>query len=134
MTNDEILQAAKDIKMKVLAENLTVKTKYADEQGCSVRAAEPNQNWCVGCSPDNCSGCGTFYEIKKQRDELLAENEQLRKDAERYRVLRDSEYQLNEDDPSVSDSFFNQYFGEKLDAAVDELKSRFDSASVKGEQ
>ena len=58
--------------MKVLAENLTVKTKYADEQGCSVRAAEPNQNWCVGCSPDNCSGCGTFYEIKKQRDELLA--------------------------------------------------------------
>ena len=26
--------------MKVLAENLTVKTKYADEQGCSVQAAE----------------------------------------------------------------------------------------------
>ena len=20
---------------------------------------EPNHNWCVGCSPDNCSGCGT---------------------------------------------------------------------------
>ena len=19
---------------------------------------EPNHNWCVGCSPDNCSGCG----------------------------------------------------------------------------
>ena len=35
-------------------------------------AAEPNRNWCAGCSPDNCSGCGTFYEIKKQRDELLA--------------------------------------------------------------
>ena len=33
---------------------------------------EPNPNWCAGCSPDNCSGCGTFYEIKKQRDELLA--------------------------------------------------------------
>lgn len=31
---------AKDIKMKVLAENLTVKTKYADEQGCSVQAAK----------------------------------------------------------------------------------------------
>ena len=33
---------------------------------------EPNPNWCAGCSPDNCSGCGTFYEIKKQRDELLS--------------------------------------------------------------
>ena len=33
---------------------------------------EPNHNWCAGCSPDNCSGCVTFYEIKKQRDELLA--------------------------------------------------------------
>ena len=20
---------------------------------------EPNPNWCAGCSPDNCSGCGT---------------------------------------------------------------------------
>ena len=19
---------------------------------------EPNHNWCAGCSPDNCSGCG----------------------------------------------------------------------------
>lgn len=28
------------IKMKVLAENLAVKTKYADEHGCSVQAAE----------------------------------------------------------------------------------------------
>ena len=64
------IMTVKGIKMKVLAENLTIKTKCADEQGCSVRAAEPNQNWCVGCSPDNCSGCGTFYEIKKQRDEL----------------------------------------------------------------
>ena len=77
--------------------------------------------------------CDAYEDIAKQRDELLAENKQLRKDAERYRVLRDSEYQLDEDDPSVSDSFFNQYFGEELDAAVDELKSRFDStiASVK---
>ena len=38
---------------------------------------EPNPNWCAGCSPDNCSGCGTFYEIKKQRDELLAALEQF---------------------------------------------------------
>ena len=29
-----VIMTAKDIKMKVLAENLTVKTKYADEQGC----------------------------------------------------------------------------------------------------
>ena len=35
-----VTMTAKDIKMKVLAENLTVKTKYADEQGCSVQAAE----------------------------------------------------------------------------------------------
>ena len=35
-----VIMTAKDIKMKVLAENLTVKTKYADEQGCSVQAAE----------------------------------------------------------------------------------------------
>ena len=41
---------------------------------------EPNPNWCAGCSPDNCSGCGTFYEIKKQRDELLAAMEKCRKE------------------------------------------------------
>ena len=35
-----VTMTAKDIKMKVIAENLTVKTKYADEQGCSVQAAE----------------------------------------------------------------------------------------------
>ena len=34
--------------------------------------SENNHQWCVGCSPDNCSGCVTFYEITKQRDELLA--------------------------------------------------------------
>ena len=79
---------------------------------------------------------GVIANVEKQRDELMAENKQLRKDAERYRVLRYSEYQLDEDDPSVSDSFFNQYFGEELDAAVDELKSRFDSAIaiVKGQK
>ena len=77
---------------------------------------------------------GVIANVEKQRDELMAENKQLRKDAERYRVLRYSEYQLDEDDPIVSDSFFNEYFGKELDSAVDELKSRFDSAiaSVKG--
>ena len=79
---------------------------------------------------------GVIANVEKQRDELMAENKQLRKDAERYRVLRDSKYQLDEDDPIVSDSFFNEYFGKELDSAVDELKSRFDSAiaRVKGEQ
>ena len=46
-----------------------------DIRWCPCR--EPNHNWCAGCSPDNCSGCGTFYEIKKQRDELLAALEQF---------------------------------------------------------
>jgi hypothetical protein len=60
--------------------------------------------------------------------ELIArqavEIELYRKDAERYRVLRNADYQLDEDDVSVSDSFFNVYFGEELDAAVDALQNR----------
>lgn len=59
---------------------------------------------------------------------LRTENEALRKDAGLYRVLRDSQYQLHEDDPCVSDSFFNSYYGDDLDAAVYALKSRFDAA------
>ena len=46
--------------------------RYLDEAIAAAPQPEPNHNWCAGCSPDNCSGCGTFYEIKKQRDELLA--------------------------------------------------------------
>lgn len=60
--------------------------------------------------------------IEKQRDELLA-------DAARYRWLRDSENQLTEDDPCVSDSFFSSWFGEKLDKVIDEMIER--NASVK---
>ena len=55
---------------------------------------EPNHNWCAGCSPDNCSGCGdgpvacdlvptTVECIKK----LKEENESLKLDAERWRML-----------------------------------------------
>ena len=69
----------------------------------------------------------SYEEVKKLRDEiskLQAERDALAKDAERYHVLRDSEYQLDEDDPSVLDSFFNQYFGDELDKAVDELQVR----------
>ena len=31
---------------------------------------EPNHNWCAGCSPDNCSGCGAapVTNIEPQRD------------------------------------------------------------------
>ena len=31
---------------------------YVDDRAYAT-AAEPNRNWCAGCSPDNCSGCGT---------------------------------------------------------------------------
>ena len=31
---------------------------YVDDRTYAT-AAEPNSNWCAGCSPDNCSGCGT---------------------------------------------------------------------------
>ena len=29
-----------------------------DEAIAAAPQPEPNHNWCVGCSPDNCSGCG----------------------------------------------------------------------------
>lgn len=61
---------------------------------------------------------------------LEAENARLRKDAERYRVLRDSKYQLADGDICVSDSFFTQYFGEELDAEVDALRVRCDAAMI----
>lgn len=41
------------------------------------------------------------------------------KDAERYRWLRDDANQLHEDEICVSDSSFNTFFGEELDAAID---------------
>ena len=56
------------------------------------------------------------------------------KDAERYRVLRDSDYQMLEDDPCVSDACFNTYFGDDLDKAVDELKARRDAAIAAAQQ
>ena len=30
---------------------------YVDDRTYAI-AAEPNHNWCAGCSPDSCSGCG----------------------------------------------------------------------------
>ena len=40
---------------------------YVDDHAYAT-AAEPNPNWCAGCSPDNCPGCGAALEFY---DELL---------------------------------------------------------------
>ena len=109
--------------------------KHTPEPVALTHAAWLDKSLTIGAR-EAASELRRLHEVEKQRDELMAENKQLRKDAERYRVLRYSEYQLDEDDPSVSDSLFNEYFGKELDSAVDELKSRFDSAiaSVKGQK
>lgn len=60
--------------------------------------------------------------------ELIAMLREVQKDAARYQILRDSKYQINEDDPCVSDSSFETYFETELDDAVDKLKARFDAA------
>ena len=59
-----------------------------------------------------------------------SERDALKLDAERYCVLRDSKYQLGEDDISVSDSSFNVFFEQDLDKAVDALRHRYEA--VKG--
>lgn len=80
--------------------------------------------------------CFTLYE---ELTKVLASTqddsyESLTKDAERYRVLLDHKYQLDEDDPCVSDSFFNSFYEEELDAAVDALKVRFEALAEIGEK
>ena len=40
---------------------MIVSNTYEETYSAMLAAApppEPNPNWCVGCSPDNCSGCG----------------------------------------------------------------------------
>ena len=32
--------------------------RYMDSVIAAAPQPEPNPNWCAGCSPDNCSGCG----------------------------------------------------------------------------
>lgn len=56
--------------------------------------------------------------------DLLEELASLGKDAERYRALRDSNNQIHEDDPCVSDASFRTYFDTDLDAAADKLVLR----------
>jgi outer membrane murein-binding lipoprotein Lpp len=50
---------------------------------------------------------------------LERENAELRKDAERYRWLRDPANMRHEDDLCVSDGYFNEYREGELDAAID---------------
>ena len=68
--------------------------------------------------------------FKEQVMAVQAERDALKLDAERYCVLRDSKYQLGEDDISVSDSSFNVFFEQDLDKAVDALRHRYEA--VKG--
>lgn len=56
--------------------------------------------------------------------QLLDYIEALEKDAGRYRWLRDAENSMTEDDPCVSDGFFNSWYGEDLDKVIDELIER----------
>ena len=69
----------------------------------------------------------TLARIEKKVDYLIAERDALKPDAERYHVLRDSKYQLGEDDISVSDSSFNVFFEQDLDKAVDALRHRYEA-------
>lgn len=48
-----------------------------------------------------------------------SEVERLRKDAERYRWLRDAENQRDDDDICVQDGFYEAYFGQELDSVID---------------
>lgn len=64
---------------------------------------------------------GHVLRVAKEALEQLAA---AQKDADRYNVLRDPDYQIHEDDICVSDSSFNTFFGEELDREVDQLKAR----------
>ena len=57
-----------------------------------------------------------------------SQREKDRKDAERYRWLRDESNQVREDIPCVSDDSFNTFFGVELDAKID-----VEIAALKGE-
>lgn len=48
-------------KSKDIGSEETCKQTYRSRYASMIAAApqpEPNHNWCAGCSPDNCSGCG----------------------------------------------------------------------------
>lgn len=49
--------------------NTVIKTNAASHANRSVvRARQPdNLDWCIGCSPDNCSGCGPVPSEAEQK-------------------------------------------------------------------
>lgn len=67
-------------KSKDIGSEETCKQTYRSRYASMIAAApqpEPNHNWCAGCSPDNCSGCGAAPAayIFKPNNELLWPNE-----------------------------------------------------------
>ena len=62
---------------------------YVDDRAYAT-AAEPNPDWCAGCSPDNCSGCGTepVYQV------CMAAIERLKKQIEESDAGLYTEYKL----------------------------------------
>ncbi len=35
------------------------------------RQAPPNDQWCVGCTPDNCCGCGPYFKELRIPESIL---------------------------------------------------------------
>lgn len=131
-------------KLRELAQKATPSEWIRDDVSgidCDVRAKTPNGKgrkialcWGIGGSNPYskeykavCDANANFIASANPAAllELLDRLEAAEKDAKRYRVLRDSKYQLSEDDICVSDSFFTQYFDSDLDAAVDELAGKY---------
>lgn len=78
---------------------------------------EPNMDKCVECDGKGLIGTPQdLHTVIAERDQLKAENEALRKDAERYRWFRDNSLQI------VHAS--QHCFVHRLDKAIDEAMSR----------
>ena len=75
-----------------------------------------------------------YNDCRAEAEELRTQVDALSKDAERYQILRNPDYQQHEDDISVSDSSFNVYFGDDLDREVDGLKDRHDAIMNAGDK
>ena len=49
---------------------MTTKTITYNPETHVLVPREPNHNWCAGCSPDNCSGCGDGPVAKTKREAI----------------------------------------------------------------